>query len=284
MDFKGSIPRGNQKADLIYKKTLQKDIYLTFLPPEKDVYEKAPVYFLIPGGGWHDEERESMFGFSETSLDALRKKGFAAVSIDYRVYKDEGVVIRDIVNDCFDAVRYIAHFADILKIDPQKIVVSGHSAGAHLALMLAYAPEEKFADDKLFDDSFKVISAAAICPPTILYETNPATSSLDLMRKGDTKAFGDNDTREERELVSPITYISKDCPPTIFCAGTSDRLVYCNSSELAYKKLKEQGVDCDLVLSLGGGHVFEQMHDNIVPKPSRDDIQKLATEFILKHL
>lgn len=283
MNFNGDVPIGSEKADLRYKITPQKEIYLTFLPPEKKIYEKAPVYFLIPGGGWHSESRESMFDFSKTSIELLRKQGFATVSIDYRVYKEENVAIRNIVNDCFDALRYIAHFADVLGVDSQKIVVSGHSAGGHLALMLAYAPEDKFAEDKVFDDSYKIIAAVPMSPPTILYEANTATSSLDLMSSG-TIAFGANDTEAERKFVSPMTYISPNCPPTAFYAGTSDRLVYCNSSEIAYEALKKQGVDCSLTLSLGGGHVFEQMHEGIEPVPSKDEIQKLAAEFVLKHI
>ena len=103
------IPRGQIKEDLVYKNTPQRDLMLTFLPPIKRRYEKAPVYFIIPGGGWHHEERQSMIEFSIQSVEALRNEGFAVVSIDYRVC-GEGVVMSEIIADCFDAARYIAHY------------------------------------------------------------------------------------------------------------------------------------------------------------------------------
>lgn len=41
------------------------------------------MYFIIPGGGWHIEDRQSMIDFSIQSVEGLRDKGFAVVSIDY---------------------------------------------------------------------------------------------------------------------------------------------------------------------------------------------------------
>ena len=160
-----------ERLDLIYKKTPQKDLMLTFLPPTLRKYEKAPIYFLIPGGGWHTETRQSMIDFSIESVENLRKQGFAVVSIDYRVHKD-GVKMREIITDCFDAARYIAHFAEKLAIDKECFVVSGHSAGAHLALMLAYAPSKNFQGDYDFTDTFHVKVVAVMSPPTILYDNS----------------------------------------------------------------------------------------------------------------
>ena len=105
------VPNGNNAADLVYKITPRRNLMLTFLPPIKEKFDKAPVYFLIPGGGWHVETRQSMIDFSLSSVETLRNEGFAVVSIDYRVYKD-GVVMREIITDCFDAKA--ANFSPLL--------------------------------------------------------------------------------------------------------------------------------------------------------------------------
>ena len=44
-----------------------------------------------------------------------------------------------VISDAMDAGRYLAHFANELGIDARRIVTSGHSAGGHLALMMALA-------------------------------------------------------------------------------------------------------------------------------------------------
>lgn len=272
------MPKDNSAQPLVYKTIGDRKLELTFLPPLVSVWELAPVYLVIPGGGWHMENREDMLDFSKASVKALRESGFAAVSIDYRVSPEAGVTMEEIISDCFDAARYIAHVHAVLQVDPHRIAVSGHSAGGHLALMLAYAPQELFRKGSVLEDAFSVTVAAPLSPPTVLYKTEDATLGIQI-----DHAFAGCNTEEVKQKTSPYTYVSPKCPPTVLCAGTSDRLVYCNSSELLYQKLRENGVPCKLLLSLGGGHCFEQMHDGIVPAPSREDMQTHITEFIKRN-
>jgi len=270
------IPKGSKKSDLVYKNTPQRDLMLTFLPPTEKKYEKSPVYFIIPGGGWHNETRQSMIDFSATSVEALRKEGFAVVSIDYRVC-GEGVVMREIITDCFDAARYISHFADILGVDKNCFVLSGHSAGAHLALMLSYTPEACFKGEYDFNDDFSIKAVAAMSAPTMLYDNN--TNNL----RDICDAFIGCDTTEERKQMSPMSYVSELCPPTFLCAGTSDYLVFSKSSERLYENLQECNVPCELKLSVGGGHSFEKMHKDIVPSIEMEELQRMITSFILQY-
>lgn len=251
--------------DLIYKNTPQRDLMLTFLPPAKKKWEKAPVYFIIPGGGWHTSIRQSMIDFSAISVNALREEGFAVVAIDYRVVK-EGVVWDEIVGDCFDAVRYISHFADTLEIDKKKFVMSGHSAGGHLALMLSYVDEKAFPGE--LSDNFEVKAVLAMSAPTILFDnsTHNLHSSVEDFLGGLDK--------EIMRKASPITYVSQDVPATLLIAGTSDNLVFSSSSEKLYEKLLEYGVDTELILSVGGGHCYEKMDETIVPTVSMEEIQR----------
>ena len=274
--FAKDVPTDGAQADYVYKCTKERDLMLTFLPPLVQKYAKAPVYFIIPGGGWYSEGRQSMIDFSWQSVQALRNEGFAVVSIDYRV-SPEGVVMREIVNDCFDAARYIAHYADVFGIDPNTFALSGHSAGGHLALMVAYGPPSFFADGYEFQDGFGVKSVAPMSAPTILYDTS--THSLGVMNG----LFKNNNTWEERALMSPIYYVSENTPPTLLCAGTSDSLVYSVSSERVYQALTALGVPCEIKLSTGGGHSFEQVDQGVTPSISFAQMQNYIVSFILTY-
>lgn len=270
------VPTGNNAAELIYKRTASKDLKLTFLPPKKTRYDKAPVYFLIPGGGWHVENRQSMIDFSIQSVEALRNEGFAVVSIDYRVYKD-GVVMREIIVDCFDAARYVAHFAETLKIDKDSFITSGHSAGAHLALMLSYTPNNEFQDNYAFTDTFKVKVAAVMSPPTILHD--PSTYNL---RDLDDLFIGEQNGEKER--TSPITYVTTYSPSTFLIAGTCDYLVFATSAEKLYQKLLNCGVKAKLLLAKGAGHSFEKIYDCIEPNVTMEDVQDEIVRLVLAHI
>lgn len=272
-------PKGCIKADLVYKEVRERKIELTFLPPINKKYKKAPVYFIISGGGWHTERRESMLDFSKKSEDILRKNGYAVVSPDYRVYAEEGITMDHIVSDCFDALKYIAHYADVLEIDPYNITVSGHSAGGHLALMLAYAPQNEFTKDSVLSDSFKVTAAAPMSPATLMYPfENKDTLGFD-----PCGAYKGIDTLEERKRTSPITYVNENSPVTILFAGTSDRLIFSVASDILYEKLCENKVKAKLVHSFGGGHCFEKIFDGIEPKPTFDDVQDIIVDFVLEN-
>jgi triacylglycerol lipase len=260
----------------VYKITPRRNLTLTFLPPLSKKFDKAPVYFLIPGGGWHVETRQSMIDFSIQSVETLRKEGFAVVSIDYRVYND-GVVMHEIITDCFDAARYIAHFADTLNVDKNTFITSGHSAGAHLALMLAYAPQNEFQGDYTFVDTFGVKLTAVMSPPTALHDNN--TNNL-----RDLNELFINEPKGEKERTSPITYVTRDCPTTLLIAGTSDYLVFANSSEQLYQKLSNCGVECKLLLSIGGGHCFEQIHSSITPSLTMEQAQEEISRFVLNNI
>ena len=218
-----------------------------------------------------------MINFSARSVEKLRKQGFAVVSIDYRVC-GEGVVMREIIADCIDAAHYVSHYAEEFGIDKNRFVLSGHSAGAHLALMVAYASQGEFYDNYEFDDLFTVKGVAAMSPPTYLYGCE-TTNLRDL-----ADSFVGCDTLEERMHTSPVNHISSDCPSTLLCAGTSDYLVFATASEKLYDKLKEAGVDCELVLSVGGGHCFEKVHNFLEPSLSLDEIQDIITEYALEKI
>ena len=164
-----SVPTdGQTEQSLVYKSVNGKDIYLEFLPPTATVYAKAPVYYILSGGGWASCSRENMIAFSGYSVRKLREKGFAVVSADYRLVGD-GAVMEDMVSDVMDAARYLKKYANILQIDADKIVTSGHSAGGQLALMLAYAPHDFTEESVLTDFDFTVIGTVPLSAPTVMY-------------------------------------------------------------------------------------------------------------------
>ncbi len=92
---------------------------------------KKPVLIWIHGGGW---QRGSRKAYGPKSTWAL-EKGWAFASIGYRFSPE--VVHPAHIQDCAAAVAYLHRNADRLGLDAGRFVVIGHSAGAHLAGLLA---------------------------------------------------------------------------------------------------------------------------------------------------
>ena len=63
--------------------------------------------------------------------------------------------------------------------------------------------------------------------------------------------------------MSPITYVSKGCPPTLIVHGDKDTLVPIQQAELVINKLKELNVPAELRVNKGGGHGWANFSDDM---------------------
>jgi acetyl esterase/lipase len=114
------------------------------MPPASDTRTKRPVVVFIHGGGFTDGTRE--WSQIPAFLIQLATRGLAVVTIDYRL---EGALndwvnepmIYDAVEDARAAVRYVRSVADDQKLDTDRIMVMGESAGALTSLFYAYAKD-----------------------------------------------------------------------------------------------------------------------------------------------
>lgn len=116
---------------------LNLDIYY----PKTDIFKNRPLVMLIHGGAFYIGSKESA---AEHSLaTSLAKSGYVVASIDYRLgFKllpsDVEMSAYRAVQDAHAALRYLAHNAKGLGIDPNQVYVGGTSAGAVASLNVAF--------------------------------------------------------------------------------------------------------------------------------------------------
>jgi dienelactone hydrolase len=117
------------------------DLKLDIYYPKTDLFKNRPVVMLIHGGAFYIGSKESA---AESSLaTSLAKSGYVVASIDYRLgFKllpsDVEMSGYRAVQDAHAALRYLAHNAKGLGIDPNQIYVGGTSAGAVASLNVAF--------------------------------------------------------------------------------------------------------------------------------------------------
>lgn len=90
----------------------------------------APLVVFLHGGFWSALD-ESSFSFPAPAFNAA---GINFASVTYRLAPDANLT--EIVADAERALRWLCSEAQQLGFDPKRIIVAGHSAGAHLAAML----------------------------------------------------------------------------------------------------------------------------------------------------
>lgn len=120
-----ALPNGQPGIRFCAKTGLQLDLFGT-VPGER-----RPVVVFIHGGYWRALSR----GQSAFAAPMLAAKGIACAVPDYRLAP--AVPIAEIIADCRRAVAYLWHNADALGIDRGRILVTGSSAGGHLAAAVA---------------------------------------------------------------------------------------------------------------------------------------------------
>jgi acetyl esterase/lipase len=171
--------------------------------------------------------------------------------------------IDEIVGDVKRAVRFVRANAAKYGIDPNKIGVTGSSAGGHLSLMLATRADDgdPKAQDPVDHVSSAVNAVACFYPPT---------DFLNWGKDGDSRegigpltnrapAFGTIvATPEGREKaghdLSPIYWISAKQPPIYIVQGDADSVVPDSQSLRFQKKSTEAGAKCEVLIRQGAAH------------------------------
>ncbi|HYP14788.1 MAG TPA: alpha/beta hydrolase, partial [Bryobacteraceae bacterium] len=199
----------------------------------------APAVILVHGGGWIRGDR--VWNVSPL-FDPLHEAGYAWFSISYRPATDFlnfGVAVEDVRA----AIHYVRDNAARYGVDPDRIVVIGESAGAHLASLAALAEPKLLAG---------VVSLYGPMNLEHLARTSPVVPAQvrDALQNS---AFGPL-LSSHLQSLSPAARVVAGAPPFLLIHGTADGVVPLDQSTEMQKKLKAVGVVCDLITVPGGGH------------------------------
>jgi acetyl esterase/lipase len=105
---------------------------LDFIPAATS--HRAPLFIFIHGGGWAFGDKR-MAGHMAVHA---RAQGYAFASLNYRLVP--AATPQQQAEDVAAAIALLVRDADELAIDPGRIILSGHSAGAHLAALVGTDP------------------------------------------------------------------------------------------------------------------------------------------------
>lgn len=202
--------------DIAYRSGESKAWRLDLAMPENFGEELRPALVIVHGGGWNAGDKRDR-SYRSMLLD-YALKGYVTISVNYRLTRE--APIPACIEDCKCAVRWLKAHAKEYRVDTSRIVAWGHSAGAHLVLMLGLVgPEAGLEGDGGWNEfSSSVTAVAGGSPPTAL----PARYA-------------------NAEKYSPVSYISDKALPILLIQGTADRLVNPETTDDFVEKLKAAG-------------------------------------------
>lgn len=292
--FSASVSRGEGKADLfaeyncktgvVYKTVNGELLDMAILFPAEKKYKKTPLMLYTHGGGWGKLDKTVLFWphFRDT-LDILLANGIACATIEYRLKRRGISTVYDSVVDCKDAARFLVKHADEYGLDPERFGVWGGSAGGHLCLMTALAPDDLFPGDPALSGFVPIYRCvASYFPATTLMAPEVLSDSL-FEKPGLFPSFLGGPYEENQELarkLSPAEYLNKTSPPILLLHGDKDQVLPYQNSVYMMEVSRQCNADVDLLTVTNGLHGFhgEDVH------PTMEEINQIAGKFIIENL
>ena len=198
------------------------DIYVP-----KQQTTRAVVIFWF-GGSWQNGRKEQ-YRFVGA---ALAQRGILTVIPNYRLYPE--VRFPELMEDGAKAVAWVHEHARDYGADPKRIVLMGHSAGGHMAALLALNPQ--------YTQCACVIGLVGLSGP---YALDPNTDVLRTI-------FGAPSTPADWQ---PVRFASTHSPPALLLHGLNDTVVSPSHTRELQSALERQGVRVETHFYPGRSHI-----------------------------
>ena len=287
-------PPYQRTEDVIYGRKYGTALTMDVFRPKKDA-NGAAVVVVVSGGFFSSHE-----AIAPAFAQPLLNRGYTVFAVVHG--SQPRYTVPEIIQDMNRAVRFIRHHAKDYGIDPERIGVTGASAGGHLSLMLGTAGTKGDPDakDPVDRESSRVRAVACFFPPTDLLNYGKADVAM-IHAKDHAPPFRaafdfrelDKQTmlwvevtdpdrlRAITREISPIYHVSPEDAPTLIVHGDADTLVPLQQSEAMVDKLKAAGVEARLIVKPKHGHGWLTMiadmnqvadwFDEHLKKPSNSD-------------
>ena len=231
------------QADLEYGKAGDVSLRLDACVP--DGPGPFPAVILVHGGAWNsgDKTGGSGKGLIAPMFEPLTRGGFVWFSINYRLAPQHPYPA--CIEDVETAIRWVKVHAAEFHVDPNRIALSGESAGGHLVALAAVR-------------AAGATRVAAVVPFYGPFDLVGGLRAGDLLRPPLQQLFGseklDRATAVRLHEASPIEHVKPGLPPFLLVHGSEDARVSHRQSEDFQAALRKAGVTCDLITVPGGGH------------------------------
>jgi acetyl esterase/lipase len=283
---RGADPEYTRKEDVIYGRKFGVALTLDVFTPKGERNGAGVIYCV--SGGWvsaHDRINPGM-------MAELLKRGYVVFAVVHG--SQPRFTIPEVLDDMHRATRFVRAHAKEYGVDPERLGITGGSAGGHLSLMQGVAGRDgdPKARDVVDREPSRVAAVACFFPPTdFLNYGTEGENALGVGTLKDFKAPFDfvefnpktrtfdrvSDEAKRAEIgkkISPVYFVTEKSPPTLLIHGDADKLVPIQQSELMIARLKEKNVACELVVKKGALHGW----------PTLLEDTKLIADWFDKHL
>lgn len=229
------------RADVVYGRKDGMALIYDVLTPENA--NGAAVVYMV-SGGWYSrwappENRVRQF-------EDLLAEGYTVIPVHHG--SSPRYHVPDAYADVSLAIRHIRYHSQQYGIDPERLGVTGGSAGGHLSLMLGLSSDagDPEAEDAVLRTSNRVAAVVAYYPPVDLRRMTGPNDRFPAL----------NFANEKAAAISPILHVDAMDPPTLLIHGDADELVNIRNSQIMFAELEKHEVAVEFITIPGAGHGF----------------------------
>ncbi len=245
--------------DVIYGRKFGTALTLDVFQPSKP--NGIGIVYMVSGGFFSSHE-----AINPKSYEPLLERGYTVFAVVHG--SQPRFIIPEIEQDIHRAVRFIRHNAARYGVNPQRLGITGGSAGGHLSLTMGTQGTKGKPDakDPIDRESSAVQCVACFYPPTDFLNWGDAGD--DAVGYGPTEkfkpAFGPrSDTAEGRQAlskeISPIEFVHSNMPPILIIHGDADKMVPIYQAYRFEKRVKAVGSPFKLIVREGKDHGWPGM-------------------------
>lgn len=250
------------RPNLVYHQAGGQDLQLDlYLPYQRQ--RPRPLVIWVHGGGWVGGSRE----VANLRLLPWLQMGWAAANVSYRLARHSPAPAA--VEDLRCALRWLVDRADELGLDRERIVVTGGSAGAHLALMAGLLPEGNRFDQACPSHGparwrsgqrtplkvAAVVNLMGITDLTALLGADPQGRGYAVEWLGSLAEPARGALARE---LSPLHQVHAATPPVLSFHGDADDIVPVSQALQLHQALAAAGRPEQLELVRGAKHGFDR--------------------------
>lgn len=251
--------------------------------PAEGVEPTGLAFIYLHGSAWYLLDKD--YG-TRPFFRQLTAQGHVVMDVAYRLCPE--VDIYGMIGDVKRAVAWMKANAANYRVDPERIVLAGGSAGGHLALLAAYAPNHpQLTPPDVQGCDLSVRAVVAYYGPSDLcafYEHTKQQRMIGLPKVeiGQPAAIGVNlmqiagrldillgayphENPAVYQLASPVSHVHSGCPPTLLIQGDVDRFTPPSAARELHRRLVECGVPATNIIYPLTEHAFDLLLPQVSP-------------------
>jgi acetyl esterase/lipase len=254
-----------QTVDLVFAEVHGTGLLMDVFSPRQDKNGLALVD--VASGAWHSDRGKIRDHEKAQIYDIFCSRGYTVFAV--RPGSRTKYDAEEMANHVKLGIRYVKEHAGEYGIDPERLGLTGASAGGHLASLVALTSEDAKPGTKnpLESHDTRVKAVAVFFPVTDFLDWGGKKPDYErlgtLFFPGGVQGHSDEEIEAQARKVSPVHQVTSEAPPFLIIHGDADPMVPLELSKRLEEALKAAGVPVELIVKPGGAHPWPTIHEEV---------------------